>query len=507
MKRYLMGIDNGGSEIKCAVFDTSGTEISVASRRLPISIPAPGYTERNPQEVWEANADAIQEALQKANIESKDLLSVGLTGYGNGLCLVDEAGNQTCECIVSTDNRAAAYCETFAQNGAERSIYPMTCQTIWAAQPAALLPWFQDNRPEVLRKSAWYLSIKDFIRFRLTGAFACEVTDASSGCLFNLHTKQFDPAIFEALGIPDALRLMPPCLDSTAVSGYVTAEAAKRTGLAEGTPVAGGYFDIDAAALASGVMNSDMLCLIAGTWSINEYISPTANTDYDKNANTVTLSFLPGYFLVEDSSPTSASNFDWFVQHLLEPDRPNVPRKQLYAECDALLAQCNPQDSDVVFVPYLYSSATNPDAKGAFFNLTSYHNRNHMLQAVYEGVVFSTMFHVKNLRRPLADYRTARLSGGVAKSRVWAQMMADVLQIPVETLASSQLSAQGAAMGAGVACGRFGSLQDAVDNMLCMGEVFLPRKEYAQVYAKKFAAFEQALRALDVFHTPTEQEA
>lgn len=506
MSRYLMGIDNGGSEIKCAVFDLEGREISAATRRLPIFIPAPGYTERNTLEVWTANAAVIREALEKAGAFGEDILAVGLTGYGNGLCLVDENGEPTYNCIISTDNRAAAYCDRFAENGAERKIYPMTCQTIWPAQPAALLPWFKEHQPGVLEKSVHCLSIKDYIRFRLTGEYACEVTDASSGCLLNLHTRQFDPNIFKALGIEDCLRLMPPCLESTAISGHVTAQAAAVTGLAEGTPVAGGYFDIDAGALASGVLDDSVLCLIAGTWSINEYLKKNVNTDYEKNANTVTLSFLPGYFLVEDSSPTSASNFDWFVEKFLEPDRPGVPRKQLYQECDTLVEKTDSFDNDIIFVPYLFSSATNPDAKGAFFNLTSYHDRNHILQAVYEGVAFSTMFHVKSLQRPVSDYRVARLSGGVAKSRVWAQMMADVLQMPVETLKSSQLSAQGAAMGAGVACGVFDSLEDAVEHMVRVGDLFCPRPEYSQHYAKKFAMFERALAALDLFHTPKKGE-
>lgn len=500
MDRYLLGIDNGGSEIKCALFDLTGKEHAVASRRLPIQIPEPDFTERDALQVWEANADAIREVLEKSGVPGEAVAAIGLTGYGNGICLVDENGVPTCNCIVSTDNRAASYCDAFAASGAERAIYPMTCQTIWSAQPAALLPWFRDNRPEVLEKSAWCLSIKDFIRFRLTGVFAGEMTDASSGCLLNLHTRQYDPEIFRALGIEDCFRLMPPPLESTAVSGYVTEEAARRTGLAVGTPVAAGYFDIDAGALASGVLGGDTLCLIAGTWSINEYLRTTANTDYDKNANTVTLSYLPGHFLVEDSSPTSASNFDWFVQKFLEPDRKDVPRKQLYQECDALLETMEPFGNPILFIPYLFSSATHPDAKGAFFNLTSYDDRARMLQAVYEGVVFSTCFHVKKLSRPVSDYRCARLSGGVAKSRVWAQMMADALNMPIDTLQSSQLSAQGAAMGAGVACGIFSSLEDAAAQMVQTGETFYPRPAYAEHYRKKFARFEKALEALAFFH-------
>lgn len=501
MAKYILSIDNGGSEIKCAIFDLQGNEMAVAGRHLPMIIPEPGRTERDAEKVWEANAVSIRDVIEKANIQSSDILAVGLTGYGNGICLVDEAGKPMYHCIVSTDNRAASVCEVFRKSGAERAIYPKTLQTIWSAQPAALLPWFQKNEPEVLRNSAWALGIKDFIRFKLTGAFQTEVTEASSTCLFNLNTMRFDQEIFTALGMEDLYRLVPFCVDSTAISGTVTEKAAELTGLCAGTPVAGGYFDIDAGALASGILNGDMLCLIAGTWSINEYITKTANTDYDKNANTVTKSYLKDYYLVEDSSPTSASNFDWFVEKFLEPDRPNVTRGELYRECDCLMEKTTPYDSNVVFIPYLFGSATNSNAKGAFFNLSSYHDRNHLIRAVYEGVIFSSMFHVKNLRRQASDYTAARLSGGVAKSSVWAQMMADVLQIPIETLHGSQMSALGAAMGAGVACGEFTDLEDAVRKMVAVSHVYEPRREYAQIYAQKFATFEKALKALDLFHT------
>lgn len=500
MGEYLLGIDNGGSEIKCALFDTSGRTLCVTRRRVPMLLPAPGRTERRAEDVWHANAEAIREAVKTSGIDAKDIRAVGLTGYGNGILLVDENGRPTYHCIVSTDARASDYGDRFEASGAERAIYPLTKQTIWAAQPAALLPWFRDNDPAVLAQSTWCLGIKDWVRYCLTGVFATELTEASSTCLCNLDTHQFDETIFRALGIEDCRRLMPPIAESTAVTGRVTAAAAAETGLAEGTPVAGGYFDIDASALASGVLDESLLCLIAGTWSINEYVCKTANTDYDSNKNTVTLSYLPGHFITEDSSPTSASNFDWFVENVLRPDRKDTPASVIYKECDALMATLPPDENGPVFVPYLFDSSTTPGAKAAFFGLDSTHTRAQLVQAVYEGVVFSSALHVQNLRRPKESFAAARLSGGVAHSRVWAQMMADVLQMPVQVLAGSEMAAQGAAMGAGIACGLFADLADAVGRMTQVGETFAPRREYAAVYAHKFAAFQRALKALAVYH-------
>jgi L-xylulokinase len=502
MERYLLGIDNGGSEIKCALFDLRGRECAVASRRLPLITPRAGHTERNADAVWGANAQAMAEVIQKAGVDKNAIAAVGLTGYGNGLCLVDASGSPTRNCIVSTDTRASACCDKYRRNGAERYIYPMTYQTLWSAQPAALLSWLSENEPETIARSRYALSIKDYIRFKLTASFASEMTDASSGCLFNLNLRRFDPEIFKTLGIEDLYRLMPRCLESTAISGRVTAEAARSTGLAEGTPVAGGYFDIDAGALASGVLDSSVLCLIAGTWSINEYVTPSVNREYEKNANTVTLSYLPGNFLVEDSSPTSASNFDWFVENIMLPGYPGLSREGLYRECDAILARSSPSDEDALFIPYLFCSATNPAAKGTFFNLNNRHGRDDLLRAVYEGVVFSTRFHVKKLRRPVGDYSVARLSGGVSRSGVWTQMMSDALNMPVEILEGSQLSAQGAAMGAGIACGIFDGLSSAVSQMVHVKKRYSPRPDLVGIYERRFASFEKALRALDLFHTP-----
>ena len=498
-EKYLVGIDNGGSEIKCAVFSLDGREVAVASRRLPIEVPHPSWSERDSLEVWEKNAEAIAEALELAGITGADVAGVGLTGYGNGFCLVDAEGNPTYKAIVSTDERANDICDEFAETGVERAIYPMTCQSTWAAQPIALLAWFKRYNPAALEASRWVLGIKDWIRFKLTGEFTTEITEASSTCLCNLHTRAFDPAIFEAAGIADCFEKMPRIIESVESGGTVTAEAAAATGLAEGTPVVGGFFDIDACEFASGVADTETLCLIAGTWSINERLATTANTDYDKNKNTVTLGYRPGFFNVEESWPTSASNFDWFVANFLERDRPGISRGEIYAECNAAVGALDPGDSHVVFVPYLYGASYPSGADACFLGLSSYTAREHMILAVYEGVCFSTLWNVHQLVGEDLAGRRVRLSGGVAKSHEWTQIMADVLGVPVETLANTELGCQGAAMAAGVAAGVYASYDDAIARSVRVGEVVEPRPEYVGLYREKFAAYERALEALNVF--------
>ena len=500
MAKYFMGIDNGGSNIKCVIFDEKGKQMGKGSRQLPLLTPAPGMTERKTEDVWLANLASIRDAIADAGIDGHAVAAIGLTGYGNGACFVDKHGVPTYHCIVSTDSRTADYLARWQADGTAKQVYDLTYQDIWAAQPAALLPWFRDHNPEVLQKSAYTLAMKDYIRFKLTGELCGEITDASSGCLMNIKTRKYDPEIFRILGIEEYTYLTPPFVDSVDVSGRVTKEAAALTGLAEGTPVAGGYFDIDAGALASGVLRQDTLSLIAGTWSINEYITDDLESGYGKFSNTV--GYLPNHYVVEDSSPTSASNFNWFVQRFYAQERQDMSNGELYRFCDSLLENITPYDSDVVFVPYLYASATNPNSRATFLNVTGFNTREHMMRAVYEGVVFSTMFHVKRLTgKDRARYRTGRLSGGLTQAPAWTQMMCDVLQMPIEVLRGEELSAQGAAMGAAVACGHFADCPQAVEAMVQVAGRFDPNPALAEVYARKFAVFEKALKALDLFHT------
>lgn len=495
--KYLMGLDNGGSDIKCALFDLQGKEIAVSAVKLKIDTPEPGFTERNSEEVWEANIWVIRDVLENSRIDPKDIAAIGISAYGNGLVFVDENIETVYPLIVSTDERAAEYVRRFKEEGIERKLFPYIRQTIWSAQPAVLLPWFKDHKPEVLNKTRWILSLKDYLRYRLTGSLYGELTEASSTGLFNLESRQYETEVFKILKIDDCLDKFPAVKKSTEIAGYINAKTAKLTGLSENTPVAAGYFDIDANALGSGILDDEELCMIAGTWSINEYLTKEATADYDKRTNTATLSYLDGYYLMEDSSPTSASNFNWYIEKIIRKYNPALSHEEIYDLCNKAVSDKKPQDSSVIFVPYLYGSATAPDTAAAFLNMKAGDDDASLLRAIYEGVVFSSVHHVHNLQRDINTYRLAKLSGGLSNSAVWSQMMADALQIKIQTLEGTQTGAKGAAIGAGLACGVFTDLKQGVEQMVINGKEYLPNKENAEIYRIKYARYEAALAALD----------
>lgn len=501
MGRYLLGIDNGGTVTKACIFDSRGRQLSAASRRLEMDTPAPGFTERDMELVWQASCAVIREAVQQSGVDARDICGIGVTGYGNGICFVDGAGTPVGPGVVSTDDRGQAIVQAARSSGLEREIFQRTSQGLWSAQTGTLLAWFKQNRREIPDRARWFLGVKDYIRMRLTGDAYSEITEASSTGLMNLHTMEWDRELFRLLDVEEYFRLAPPCLDCCESGGRVTAQAAALTGLVQGTPVTGAMFDVDCGMLASGILDSETLCLIAGTWSINEYLADRLFYGYQESTNSLSRAFLPGCYLVEESTPTSASNLEWFLAQLVKPDRPDLSDEELYAQCNAAVAGIGPEDCDEVFVPYLFASATHPDAKACFLNLSSLSTRDRMLRAVYEGVAFSSRFHVKRLMAGGRTFRRARLSGGLTRSAVWTQMMADVLQLPIDVPESPELSAQGVCIAAAIGCGLFRDYASAVAEMVEVRQTYLPDPRRAAVYDRKFAAYERAQAALDLFHS------
>ena len=177
MSRYFMGIDNGGTVCKVALYDNKGNELALASRKVEMVYPEPGHTEKIMSEFWGANLEAIAEVVEKSGIDPSDIAGIAPTGHGNGMFLVDADGNSVGNGIISTDSRADAWVKKWYADGTFEKINKKTLQSIWAAQPVSLLNWFRENRPEDLEKSRWVLMCKDYIRFMLTGEAFAEITD------------------------------------------------------------------------------------------------------------------------------------------------------------------------------------------------------------------------------------------------------------------------------------------------------------------------------------------
>lgn len=494
MGKYLIGLDNGGTSTKAAVFDLNGNEIATAGRHTAVITPKPGYTERDMEELWLANCACVKEALAVAGIKGEDVLGIAVCGHGKGLYPWGKDGKPAYNGIISTDNRAWKYPKKWYESGVHEQIHPQICQEFMACQQVSLLAWFKDHHRDIYDNIQYVFSVKDYVRFRLTGEAYCEATDISGSGLMDVKNARFDRELLEKLGIGEVYEKLAPVKYSYEQCGCICDEAARLTGLPKGTPVAGGMFDIDACAVAADVTSTEELVTIAGTWSINEFIS--SQPIMDGNIAMNSLFAIPGYYLAEECSATSSGNLEWYLENCL--DKTEIPEDvNLYTYVNELVDSVKPEECDVYYLPFLYGSNAHPLGKAAFVGLTTYHNKAHMLRAVYEGVVYSHKRHIERLLASRTPPQAIRMAGGPVQSKVWVQMFADVLGYPIETVDAKELGALGCAMAAAVAAGVYQDYKEAARHMVRISERINPDRERSAIYQQKYKKYIAVSDALD----------
>ncbi|MCP1103047.1 L-xylulokinase [Aequitasia blattaphilus] len=488
MDKYVIGLDNGGTIIKAALFDLSGKEIMVASRQTPILTPKSGYTERDMEYLWQCNCACVKEIIDSRIIEAKDVIGIAVCGHGKGLYAWGKEDAPARMGIVSTDGRAWEYPKKWKEDGTYEEIHPQICQDLMACQQVSLLAWLKDNEREVYDNIKWVFSVKDYIRFRLTGEAYCEATDISGSGLMDVKNARFDKELLKKYGIDEVYEKLAPIKYSYEKCGSITEEAAINTGLLKGTPVAGGMFDIDASAIALSVTTPREMCTIAGTWSINEYIAKAPVMDGSIAMNS--LYAIPGYYLVEECSATSAGNLEWFIKEFLDEDT-------TYDQINQWVSETKPEETDIYFLPFLYASNAHPLGKGSFVGMTLFHKRRHIVRAIYEGVAYSHKTHIDRLLSARDKPECIRMAGGVVNSKVWVQMFADILNMPIETVNVKELGALGCGMAASVAAEVYENYEEAAQKMVHISQRIMPNPENVKIYQKKYEKYKKVSGALD----------
>lgn len=496
MKKYLLGIDNGSTVSKAAIFDIRGNEIAIASCQSNTEYPHPGWTERNMDELWEGTAKAIQKVIVLSGINPSDIAGIGTTGHGNGLYLLDMEGKPLRNGIQSMDSRAKEIVDDWYSRNLHEVVFPYTIQSFWAAQPNTLLTWIKKYEPENYERIGVILMCKDYIKYCLTGEISSDYTDMSGTSLMDVRNRRYSYELLELYGLTELFDALPPLMQSFDVIGEVTQKAADETGLQAGTPVVGGIFDIDASAVGSGAVNAGQACIIAGTWSINEVITQSALVDPSLFMTTIFAS--PGLFLSTEASATSATNLEWFVAQCCGDERVEAKRRgvSVYEICNEKVASVDPGSSNIIFHPFLFGSNVHKAARAGFLGLAGWHTRAHLLRALYEGVVFGHLSHIDKLRAAGAQIGSARLTGGGSRSEVWAQIFSDAIQIPMEITDGSELGARGAALSAGIGTGIYDDYSQAVEQAIKLVRVYEPDSDNTSVYLARYEEYTKSIEAL-----------
>ena len=488
---HFMGVDLGGTVVKASVFDRAGRELGSCGKRTRLISTTAGQSERDVEETRALTMEAVAGALADAGITGGDIAAVATTGHGKGVYILHADGSFG-RGIISTDTRSLAVSNRLlADPRFDTEVYARVLQPLWAAHTATILVWLKETLPEEYRQIHRILLAKDLLRYFLTGEAATEKTDISGTGFWNNVEGRLDRDVLDFLGIPEIAAAIPDVHDSHAVAGKVTAEVARATGLHEGTPVVGGLFDVNACALSTGLQAPDEMTAVVGTWSISEFVTRDISALRAASGRYVIQAHcVPGYWMIHEASPTSASNLEWFIGAML----PDVPEAERFTYCNAVVERT--PETPVTFFPYLFGDDMGAGATGTLWGLQAGTTRDQIIRAVYEGVVFQHLRHLNRLLTVAPRPKQIRFAGGATRSSVWMQLFADALGIPVSVSEASELGALGAAICAAVGVGEFASYEDAMAAMTSTGRTYTPDPARTEVLQRAQKRFDQAVSAM-----------
>ena len=478
-KNLILGLDVGNTVIKAVLFDMAGRQIAQHAIDGHSTYPQPGYVERDLEELWRNGCEAIRQILVKSAVDPNSIAGVGCAGHGNGLYLLDKE-QQPLLGIQSLDSRAADMATELDRKGGDL-LQARCLQRPWPAQTPTLLAWVKRHAPDLYAQTGTVLFCKDFVNFRLTGRLANDISDLSGAGLLALPEVLLDRELLSLYGVEDAFAFFPRFVESADIVGQVTREAAGLTGLSEGTPVIGGFFDVVSSAMGSGVINAGEASVIAGTWSINQVFAnkPVISPDVF-----MVTTFGRDRYVNIESSATSAANLEWYV-HRVRADHGD----HAFERCNELVGSVTPRADDPFFHPFIFGSRLGAEFRGGFYGLAGWHGEGHMVRALFEGVCFEHRRHIGVLREAGLPVESAVMSGGGSRSQHWPQIMADVLEIPLRVAEARETGALGAAIGAAVATGLYPNYEEAVAAMTRVQNSYQPDTARVSHYRRRYGLY------------------
>jgi xylulokinase len=477
---YLLGIDIGTSGTKSVVMDESGTIQGFALYEYDIDTPNPGWAEQNPLVWWQGTVETIRRALANAHIDSQDIAGIGFSGQMHGTVFLDPSFNVIRPAIIWADQRSAPQCRKIYKEVGQDLLARLTANPIAPGFMAATLLWIKAHQPETFETLHKIVLPKDYVRFRLCGEIATDVSDAAGTLLFDVPRRCWSAELLDRLGIPKDL--LPNVNESTDIMGQVSKPAAAETGLAAGTPVVAGGADQPVAALGNGVIKEGLVLSTIGTGG--QLFTPIKRPRFDPKLRTHTFCHvLPDEWYVMGATLCAGLSLKWFRDNIGP-----APYDQLSAEAQ----EVSLGSEGLLFLPYLVGERTphmDPTARGVFFGLTLRHGRGHLVRAILEGVVLSMRDSLEIFKELGLRIDRIIASGGGAKNHLWRQIQADVFGTEVMTTSIREQAGVGAAMLAGIGTGLFNGPGEACDQIISYHRTTHPIAENCERYNDLYEIF------------------
>ena len=486
---YFLGIDVSTTATKALLIDETGKVVGQRSEQYKFEAPRPLWAEQAPALWWVGTTRAVSGLIHEKGIRPEEILAVGLTGQMHGLVLLDKNGEVLRPSILWNDQRTETQCDEIRGLVGKTALVAETGNDALTGFTAPKILWVKENEPDIYKKVRHVLLPKDYVRYKLTGKYATDKAGAAGTLLMDVKKREWSAKVLHKLSIP--LEWMPETHEGTTITGLINKTASQATGLKEGTPVVGGGGDQAAQAVGVGAVKPGVVALTAGTSGVvfattdEPFIEPEGRLHSFCHA-------VPGLWHLMGVMLSAAGSLQWYRDALAT----EIEFSRLTEEA----AHISIGSEGLFFLPYLTGERTpypDPLARAGFIGLTVRHQRPHMTRAVLEGVAFGLRDIFELMRSAGQDeIKEVRVSGGGAKSALWRQIMADVLNVTLRSVNTTEGAAFGAAMLAGVGVGAWEDINTATMDVISFPTETLPNPASAALYESAYQVYRKLYPAL-----------
>ena len=479
---YMIGVDVGTTSTKAVLFREDGTIAATAGGEYPLHTPAPAVAEQDPDQIFLTVITSINRIMTDSGIDPDRVMFVSFSSAMHSMIAVDQNGQPLTRCITWADNRSAKWSAKLKKELGGQELYLRTGTPIHPMSPLTKLMWLQHEEPELFQKTSKFISIKEYIYFKLFQQFVVDHSIASCTGLMNIHTLSWDEEALRLAGITeDHLSSLVP---TTHVINGLSEKYAKDMKLSPATPFVLGASDGVLSNLGVNAIQPGVIAATIGT-------SGAIRTVVDKPV-TDPKGRIFCYALTEDKwvigGPVNNGGmiFRWVRDQMAASEVETAKRLGInpYDVLTKIAERVRPGSDGLIFHPYLTGERAplwDPNARGSFFGLTLNHQKEHMIRAVLEGVIMNMYTVLLAMEEQMGRPAKIHATGGFARSPVWRQMMADIFDQQVIVPESYESSCLGAAVLGLYAVGRTDSL-DIVKDMVGSTHEHRPIEQNAAIY-------------------------
>jgi len=495
----FLGIDSGTSGVKAVIIDETGRIRSIGYRECDVVSEQPGWADQDPMDWWKACEGAVSDAVAKSG-SGKEIVSIGFSGQMRGNVMLDKDGNPLGNCMIWLDQRASEEVEEIRQMISDEEALAITTNHCLNSYWAPKLLWIKKHRPEEYEKTDKVLFTKDFLRFKMTGEIATEVSDASLTFLMDVPHRCWSERMLSAIGIPKEI-LPKRLVESSEIVGHLRPEVAAAWGLTPGIPVAAGAGDQPACGVGTGVVGAGTIGSSIGTSGVVFGCSDQPFT-IEKECGTFSMCHaVPDQWCFLGLALTSGASFKWLRDNIF-PDKKKLMAAEgtdIYDYMTELAGHAGTGSGGLIFLPYLNGDKTpnnDENARAVWFGLSQRHGINEICRSVMEGVTYSLRDTVELFRECGMEVRQVVASGGGAKSRLWRQMQADIYNASVVTMNMEEGPGAGAAILGAVGAGYYKTIKEGCDAILKVTSVTEPNPEQVKIYDEYYQIYRSLYASL-----------